>query len=103
MCGASRIVIENPTPPISIPLAELVKLCAVDSELYAKTFFPKTFRQEHRLMQKNSGSLSKTPLRALLTPCFSRLIQNNPSPNLCFQTYCLWNLSNDTLHGCLGA
>ena len=25
---------------------ELLKLCAVDSELYAQTFFPKTFRQE---------------------------------------------------------
>lgn len=29
----------------SISQAELVKLCAVDSELYAQTFFPKTFRQ----------------------------------------------------------
>lgn len=28
----------------SIPLPELVKLCAVDSELYAKSFFPQTFR-----------------------------------------------------------
>lgn len=28
----------------SIPIAELVKLCAVDSELYAKSFFPQTFR-----------------------------------------------------------
>lgn len=29
----------------AISTAELVKLCAVDSELYAKTFFPQTFRQ----------------------------------------------------------
>ena len=27
-----------------LPLSELVKLCAVDSELYGKTFFPQTFR-----------------------------------------------------------
>jgi predicted phage terminase large subunit-like protein len=40
------LIVDNPGPPVSIPLAELVKLCAVDSELYAKTFFPKTFRQE---------------------------------------------------------
>jgi predicted phage terminase large subunit-like protein len=39
-------LIETPAAPTNISLAELVKLCAVDSELYAKTFFPKTFRQE---------------------------------------------------------
>lgn len=32
----------NPT----IGLPELIKLCAVDTELYAKTFFPQTFRHE---------------------------------------------------------
>lgn len=31
-------------PPGFISREELVKLCAVDSELYAKTFFPQTFR-----------------------------------------------------------
>ena len=40
------IVVETPPAPVNISLAELTKLCAVDSELYAKTFFPKTFRQE---------------------------------------------------------
>lgn len=30
----------------TIPRDELVKLCGVNSELYARTFFPKTFRQE---------------------------------------------------------
>jgi hypothetical protein len=29
----------------TIPIAELVKLCAVNSELYCRTFFPKAFRQ----------------------------------------------------------
>jgi hypothetical protein len=31
-------------PPPTVPIKELVKLCAVDSELYAKTFFPQAFR-----------------------------------------------------------
>lgn len=39
------IIVESPQAPVSIPLVELAKLCAVDTELYAKTFFPKTFRQ----------------------------------------------------------
>lgn len=29
-----------------IPLAELVKLCAIDTELYGQVFFPQTFRQK---------------------------------------------------------
>jgi predicted phage terminase large subunit-like protein len=33
-------------PSVQIPVSELVKLCAVDSELYCRKFFPKTFRQE---------------------------------------------------------
>lgn len=33
-------------PGIAISRAELVKLCAIDSELYGKTFFPRTFRQK---------------------------------------------------------
>lgn len=41
-----EIIVETPTAPVNISLAELSKLCAVDSELYAKTFFPKTFRQK---------------------------------------------------------
>lgn len=31
-------------PSTSVPLAELVKLCAVDSDLFARHFFPKAFR-----------------------------------------------------------
>ena len=31
-------------PKPSIPINELVKLCAVDSELYARSFFPQSFR-----------------------------------------------------------
>lgn len=35
----------QPTSPTSqLSVGELVKLCAVDSELYAKSFFPRTFR-----------------------------------------------------------
>lgn len=33
------------TKPQTIALPELVKLCAIDTELYGKTFFPQTFRQ----------------------------------------------------------
>ena len=33
-------------PTESTDLAEYIELCAVDSELFAKTFFPKTVRQE---------------------------------------------------------
>lgn len=32
-------------PTTQIPVADLVKLCAADSQLYCKTFFPRTFRQ----------------------------------------------------------
>jgi hypothetical protein len=39
-------IIDNPLPPQKISIAELTKLCAIDSELYAKSFFPKTFRQD---------------------------------------------------------
>lgn len=39
-------VIDAPIAPVNISLAELTRLCAVDSELYCKTFFPKTFRQK---------------------------------------------------------
>src|SRR5262245_60027408 len=35
-------------PPFTpdVNLAELVQLCAVDTELFSRTFFPKEFRQE---------------------------------------------------------
>lgn len=36
---------DTPDAPIDLTLAELTKLSAVDSEFYARTFFPKTFRQ----------------------------------------------------------
>lgn len=38
-------VIDEPIAPEHISVEELVKLAAVDSELYATSFFPKTFRQ----------------------------------------------------------
>ena len=34
------------TPSTPVDRDELVKLCAIDSELYAHSFFPKTFRQQ---------------------------------------------------------
>lgn len=35
---------ENPPPPVGISVAEAVKLGAVDTEFYGKTFFPRAFR-----------------------------------------------------------
>lgn len=43
--GAEELVVDNPAAPLNISLNELSKLAAVDSEFYAHTFFPKTFRQ----------------------------------------------------------
>jgi hypothetical protein len=37
--------LDNPAAPVNMTLDELTKLAAVDSEFYAHTFFPKTFRQ----------------------------------------------------------
>lgn len=38
-------MLDSPLPPDSADLAELIELCAVDSELFCRTFFPKTVRQ----------------------------------------------------------
>ncbi len=38
-------MLDNSLPPDSTDLAELIKLCAVDSELFCRTFFPNTVRQ----------------------------------------------------------
>lgn len=38
------LVEENPPAPPTITVGELVKLAAVDNDLYCRTFFPKTFR-----------------------------------------------------------
>lgn len=61
----AELIVENPPAP-SIPLAELVKLCAVDSELYAKTFFPKTFRQESPSYAKELWSPLEDPAARLV-------------------------------------
>lgn len=45
-------VIDDPVAPLSIPIAELVKLAAVDNEIYARTFFPRTFRQASPVFQR---------------------------------------------------
>jgi len=37
---------------LNLPIAEVVKLGAVDNEIYARTFFPKTFRQSSPPFQK---------------------------------------------------
>ena len=39
-------------PSPAIPLPELVALAAVDNETYARTFFPRTFRQASPAFQK---------------------------------------------------
>lgn len=44
-------IVENTEPP-SVPLGELVKLAAVDNEIYARTFFPRTFRQASPTFQR---------------------------------------------------
>lgn len=44
-------VVETSEPP-AMPLADVVKLAAVDNEIYARTFFPRTFRQASPSFQK---------------------------------------------------
>jgi hypothetical protein len=44
-------VVEQTEAPV-VPLSDLVKLAAVDNEIYARTFFPKTFRQASPSFQK---------------------------------------------------
>lgn len=36
---------ESATPPITIPVGELLKLCALDNELFCRTFFPNAVRR----------------------------------------------------------
>jgi phage terminase large subunit-like protein len=38
-------IVENPEQP-QVSVAELVKLCAINNDLYCRTFFPQTFRQK---------------------------------------------------------
>lgn len=44
-----------------IPVNELVELCAVDDQLYCKTFFPRTFRQEFPLFHDEVTQLLDSP------------------------------------------
>jgi predicted phage terminase large subunit-like protein len=39
-----------------LPIGEVVKLCAIDNDLYCRTFFPKAFRQKSPLFQKEVWS-----------------------------------------------
>lgn len=57
--------------PVTITLAELVKLGAVDSELYARTFFPKTFRQPSPPFAREMWSPLEDPAARLVNlVCF---------------------------------
>lgn len=58
-------------PATSIDQNELVKLCAVDSELYAHTFFPKTFRQSSPPFSREVWHALENPdVRLLNLLCF---------------------------------
>lgn len=48
-------------PSVQISPAELVKLCAVDTELYAKTFFRQTFRNESPPFSREIWDLMEDP------------------------------------------
>ena len=59
---ASAGVAVGNEPSISVPLDELVKLCALDTELYCHTFFPKTFRQKSPPFHRDLYALFDNPL-----------------------------------------
>jgi hypothetical protein len=52
--------------PQSIDLAELVKLCAVDSELFGRVFFPGTFRQKSPVWAKQMWEPLENPRKRLV-------------------------------------
>lgn len=45
MAAVNDILVDDVTPSLTLPVAEVVKLGAVNTEFYARTFFSKTFRQ----------------------------------------------------------
>jgi phage terminase large subunit-like protein len=57
---SSAVVAQN------VDLAELVKLCAVDSELFGKVFFPGTFRQKSPSFAKQQWEPLENPRRRLV-------------------------------------
>lgn len=61
----------SPVSSVAVPRDELVKLCAIDSELYARTFFPKTFRQiSPPFAQMLWAPLENTDARLVNLICF---------------------------------
>lgn len=56
--------VTNPAPPLDP--AELIKLCAVDSDLFAHTFFPKATRQKSPPFSKQIWASLENPKRRLL-------------------------------------
>jgi hypothetical protein len=64
----------TPAPPqasVTLTVAELVKLGAVDSEFYARTFFPQTFRQTSPAFAKEMWSPLEDPAARLVNlVCF---------------------------------
>lgn len=67
---ASASPIYDP-PKIKVPLSELIKLCAVDSDLFAQTFFPKAARQKSPAFHREIDSLLDDPRARLVhLKCF---------------------------------
>lgn len=54
------------TAPLTISVGELVKLCALDNDLYCRTFFPKTYRQKSPQFDKDIWALLDDPNVRLL-------------------------------------
>jgi phage terminase large subunit-like protein len=54
------------TSQISISTGELVKLCAVDNDLYCMTFFPKTYRQKNPSFDRKIWDALDDPSKRLI-------------------------------------
>ena len=59
---AENLIAAEP-PPEQLSLSELVELCAVDSELFCRTFFPKTVRQPSAVMHGKIWQLAESENR----------------------------------------
>lgn len=58
--------IAAPSAPVEITPAELVKLAALDNDLYCRAFFPKTYRQKSPSFQKDIWSDFDDPTKRML-------------------------------------
>lgn len=60
------------TPPSQISLDDLVKLCALDTELFGKTFFPQAFRHESPPFAREAWEPLEDPSARLVNLIFAR-------------------------------